>query len=189
MHILWNLLNIFLTKIQFKLEFVYSFYAPKLTMTQFGLHARTFVSPGQMFWYFYTMFFLSQCTCQYRILLLFHIWFFSYAPVYLSWKQGQQVLRLKTWHNSKERNCIGGVMVGMLASSAVDRGFEPRWGKTKEYKIGMCCFSAKQAALRRKSKDWLAWKQNNVSEWNDMSSCRLMFQWASTIKIQFNVLV
>jgi hypothetical protein len=55
-------------------------------------------------------------------------------------------------------------MVGMLASSAVDRGFEPRWGKTKEYKIGMCCFSAKQVALRRKSKDWLAWKQNNVSE-------------------------
>jgi hypothetical protein len=29
MHILWNLLNIFLTKIQFKLEFVYSFYAPR----------------------------------------------------------------------------------------------------------------------------------------------------------------
>jgi hypothetical protein len=25
----------------------------------------------------------------------------------------------------------------------------------KDYKIGICCFSAKHAALRRKSKDWL----------------------------------
>jgi hypothetical protein len=32
-----------------------------------------------------------------------------------------------------------------------------------------CCFSAKQAAVRRKSKDWLARNQNNESEWSDMS--------------------
>jgi len=25
-----------------------------------------------------------------------------------------------------------------------------------DFKIGICCFSAKHAALRRKSKDWLA---------------------------------
>ena len=31
---------------------------------------------------------------------------------------------------------IGGVMVGVLASNAVDRGFEPRSGQTKGYKIG-----------------------------------------------------
>jgi hypothetical protein len=37
--------------------------------------------------------------------------------------------------------------------------------------IGICCFSAKEAALRRKSKDWLARNQNNVSEWSDMSTC------------------
>ena len=54
------------------------------------------------------------------------------------------------------KNLIGGVMVSVLASSAVDRGFEPRSGQTKDNKIGMCCFSAKHAALRRKSKDWLA---------------------------------
>ena len=47
-------------------------------------------------------------------------------------------------------------MVSVLASSAVDRGFEPRSGQTKDYKIGICCFSAKHAALMRKSKDWLA---------------------------------
>jgi hypothetical protein len=67
-------------------------------------------------------------------------------------------------------------MVSMLASSAIDYGFESRSGQTKDYKIGICCFSTKHAALRRKSKDWLAWNQNNVSEWSDMSSCRLLFQ-------------
>jgi hypothetical protein len=67
-------------------------------------------------------------------------------------------------------------MVSMLASSAVDCGFEPWSGQTKDYKIGICCFSTKHTALRRKSKDWLARNQNNVSEWNDMSTCRLLFQ-------------
>ena len=47
-------------------------------------------------------------------------------------------------------------MVSILASSAADHGFEPQLGKTKDYKIGICCFSAKDLALRRKSKDWLA---------------------------------
>jgi len=42
-------------------------------------------------------------------------------------------------------------MVSVLASSAVDRGFEPRSGQTEDYKIGICCFSDKHAALRRKS--------------------------------------
>jgi hypothetical protein len=41
-------------------------------------------------------------------------------------------------------------MVSVLASGAVDRGFEPRSNQTKDYKIGICCFSAKHAALRRK---------------------------------------
>ena len=67
-------------------------------------------------------------------------------------------------------------MVCVLASSAVDRGFEPRSGQTKDYKIGICCFSAKHAASRRKNKDWLAWNQNNVSEWSNMSTHGLLFQ-------------
>ena len=47
-------------------------------------------------------------------------------------------------------------MIRMLTSSVVDRWFEPRSGQTKDYKIGVCCFSAKQAALRRKRKTgWL----------------------------------
>ena len=71
---------------------------------------------------------------------------------------------------------IGGVMVSVFASSALDRGFEPRSGQTKDYKIGICCFFAKHEALRRKSKDWLARNQNNVSEWSDISTRGLLFQ-------------
>jgi hypothetical protein len=67
-------------------------------------------------------------------------------------------------------------MVSVPASSTVDRGLEPRSGQTKDSKIGICCFSAKHAALRRKSKDWLAWNRDNVSEWGDMSIHGLLFQ-------------
>jgi hypothetical protein len=66
-------------------------------------------------------------------------------------------------------------MVSVLASSTINCGFEPRSGQTKDYTIVMCCFSAKHAALRRKSKDWLARNQNNVSEWSDISTrCLLL---------------
>ena len=54
-------------------------------------------------------------------------------------------------------NRIGGVMV-----SVVDHGFESRSGQTKDYQIGICCFSANHAALRRKSKDWTARNQDNM---------------------------
>ena len=73
-------------------------------------------------------------------------------------------------------NCIGGIMVRVFASNVVDCGFKPRSGQTKNYKIYICCFSAKHAALRRKSKDWLAQNQNNVSKWSDMSTHGLLFQ-------------
>jgi hypothetical protein len=55
-------------------------------------------------------------------------------------------------------------MVSVLASSAVDCGFEPRSGQTKDYKFGICCFSTKHTALRRKSKDGLTRNQDNVFE-------------------------
>ena len=67
-------------------------------------------------------------------------------------------------------------MVSVLASGVVDRGFEPLWGQTKDYEIGIWCFSAKHATLRRKSKEWLARNQNNVSEWSDMSTRGQLFQ-------------
>ena len=41
-------------------------------------------------------------------------------------------------------NCRGSVMVGVLDSSVVERGFKRGSGKTKDYKIGICCSSLKQ---------------------------------------------
>ena len=67
-------------------------------------------------------------------------------------------------------------MVSVLALNVVDRGLELWSGQSKDYKIGICYFSAKHAALRSKSKDRLAQNQDNVSEWNDMSTRGLLFQ-------------
>ena len=57
-------------------------------------------------------------------------------------------------------NCIGGVIVHLLVLNVVHRGFYIWSGQAKDYKIGICCFSAKHAALWRKRKDGLA--QNQV---------------------------
>jgi len=51
------------------------------------------------------------------------------------------------------------VLVSFPTSRVVDCGSYP-WSK---YKIGVCCFSSLHAALRNKSKAWLAQNQNNVS--------------------------
>jgi hypothetical protein len=91
--------------------------------------------------------------------------------------------------HSVHPNHIGGVMVNVRTSSKVDRWLEPHSGQTKDYIICICCFSAKHAAIRKKSKDWLVRNQDNVWEWGDMSTHRLLFQWANTIKIQLSVLV
>ena len=53
---------------------------------------------------------------------------------------------------------ISGVIVGLLTSSVVDSWFEPWPGQTKDYNIGICCFSTNDTVLRRKSDDW--WAQN-----------------------------
>jgi hypothetical protein len=63
-----------------------------------------------------------------------------------------------------------GVLVSVLALGAVDHRLEPRSGQPKDYKMGICCFSTKGAALKGKSTDWLFRNQNDVSEWSDMST-------------------
>jgi hypothetical protein len=67
-------------------------------------------------------------------------------------------------------------MVSSLASSAGDRGFELRSGQSQDYTIDICSYSIKYAASRKKSKDWLARNQDNVSEWSEMSTRGLLFQ-------------
>jgi hypothetical protein len=63
-------------------------------------------------------------------------------------------------------NRIGGVLVSVLASSAVDCRFELRSCPAKDYKIGISCFSANHAALttKRTKTGWLAQNQGNMSE-------------------------
>ena len=65
-------------------------------------------------------------------------------------------------------------MVSVLTSSAVDRGFEPWSGQTKGNRIGICYFSTKDTALRRKSRLRLAQNQDNVSKWSNMSTHGLL---------------
>ena len=54
---------------------------------------------------------------------------------------------------SNQSHRIGGVMVSVLTSSAVDRRFKPWSGQINDYKIGVCCFSDKHATLKTKDKD------------------------------------
>ena len=53
-------------------------------------------------------------------------------------------------------------MVSVLATRVVDHGFESKSGKTRDYKIDICCFFGKHPPLR------FARNQNNVSEWSTM---------------------
>ena len=47
--------------------------------------------------------------------------------------------------------------------SVVIHGLELWSGQTKDFKIDICCFSAKHASLRRKNKDGLAKNQDKVT--------------------------
>ena len=84
-------------------------------------------------------------------------------------------------------NRIGGVMVSVLAFSVIDLGFETDGGHANDDTICICCFSAKNAAFEgeRIKTGWL-W---GGSGGGDMETPGLLFQWASTIKIQLSVLV
>ena len=57
--------------------------------------------------------------------------------------------------------------------NTVDLGFQQWFGRTKNYnKIGIFDFSehAVLINIRNKSKDCLAWNQDNVFEWSNMST-------------------
>ena len=72
-------------------------------------------------------------------------------------------------YHQGRRNRKGGVMVSMIGQSVVECGFESRSDQTKNYKIGICSFSAKHASLKSYlSKIWLTGNRNNVSKWSDM---------------------
>jgi hypothetical protein len=53
----------------------------------------------------------------------------------------------------------------------VDRVF----GQVKPKTIKLV-FAASALSMQSKSKDWLNWNQDNVSEWNNISTCELLLQ-------------
>ena len=71
-------------------------------------------------------------------------------------------------------NCIVGVMVGALAKRADDCVLSPD-RVTPDQEIGICCTSANDAALKRKSKDGLARNEDNVSNCGNLSIRGLLF--------------
>ena len=68
-------------------------------------------------------------------------------------------------------NRIGGVMISVLASSAVDRGF----GSNQRLWNWYLLFLRKARIIS------FTWNQDYVPEWGVMSIRGLLFQWASTI--------
>jgi hypothetical protein len=75
---------------------------------------------------------------------------------------------------------IAGIILCVVASSAVDRGFEPRPGRTKYYDIGICWFSDKHTLLNKKIKYGFSRNQDNVSKWSDMST-----RWLDLVSLHF----
>ena len=67
-------------------------------------------------------------------------------------------------------------MVSMFASSTVDRGFEPRSVQTKDYQKKYVAYAPSIKEKEQQQQNWLAWNQDNVSEWGDMSFPGLLFQ-------------
>ena len=66
---------------------------------------------------------------------------------------------------------------GVLASSAVERGFEPGSGQTKDYTNNICCFSDKHATKT----GWLG--IGIMCLRGEICTRGLLFQWASTIRV------
>jgi uncharacterized protein YaiE (UPF0345 family) len=71
---------------------------------------------------------------------------------------------------SRNHNYLNTASVGVM--SVIHRGFYPQCGKTKDLKL--VCVASLHSELSSKSKDWLAWSQDHVSEWSSMSSCGLI---------------
>jgi len=66
-------------------------------------------------------------------------------------------------------------------------GSSPLWVKPKTIKLVFAASPlTKHVALRSKNK--LSLNQYNLSEWSNMSTGGLLYQWVSTIKIQLSML-
>ena len=75
-------------------------------------------------------------------------------------------------------NRTGGLIVSVLASSVVDRVFEPRLDQIKSNIMKLVCVASPLSTqvLRRKNKDWLVRNQDNVSKRSYISTSGLLSQ-------------
>ena len=75
--------------------------------------------------------------------------------------------------------CIGNVSIFSSSNSSIF----PLCVKPKTIKLVYSASQLNIHHLRSKSKNWLVLNQDNVSVWSDMSTRRLLLEWASTIKM------
>ena len=108
--------------------------------------------------------------CSYWKETIFHI--LALNTIYLIWVVA--FVRGLLWYNNSERARL------KCGRSWV---WAPIWSNQRPYHwyTGICRFSAKCAALSSKSKDGLARNQDSVSEWSEISTGGLLFQWANHI--------
>jgi hypothetical protein len=70
----------------------------------------------------------------------------QFRKEFFLWKResNSSILEKKKFHLILMQilDIIGGIMVSVFTLSAVYHGFEPKASQTKDYKIGICCFSA-----------------------------------------------
>jgi hypothetical protein len=86
------------------------------------------------------------CICTSWLCLF---WLLSLGSGYCSWVS--QFEQCFSYINAVKSH-ISCTIVSMIPSVVIHRRFEPRSGQTKDYKVGICCFSAKYAALDSKIK-------------------------------------
>ena len=55
-------------------------------------------------------------------------------------------------------NLIDGVLASVFASSVVDRGLQSRSSQAKDFKVGICCFSAKHIEHTKEKEQRPSWK-------------------------------
>jgi hypothetical protein len=125
--------------------------SPRLKLTII----RTNVYPSH-FWERYVVFVLPVHHKSLHVQLLLH---FKHCRLTY-----YHICRCMYFYNNFK--CIGGVMVGILAWSAVDRGFKPRSGY-KDYKIGIFCLwketiTPSKIVPSNCLNDWLLFDENKL---------------------------
>jgi hypothetical protein len=87
------------------------------------------------------------------------------------------ILYIKWYYRTQEKNqnLICRVMVSMLVSSAVYRGFEPLLNKAKDYKISICYFFANHLLIKFKIITEIFIFYNYSKD-----PCRIKFWWVKT---------